>query len=255
LRCLGHPPNDDFGARYYSNRFGRWLSADWSSVPAPVPYANLTNPQTLNLYAMVADDPESFADLDGHQAPPEPPEREKELEEKPETLDEELEREAPEVARRMREEDLWRQGYRDARLDRARAEFEKENPDGWVDQLTGICYAPRPGYKPGARGDANHRRTAEEEADKMDPKGETEVVVKTPGGKKGFRKLDASNINKGGKDMVQVIRPNKNGTAPKRENDAADDIGGARGSKPQFVPVRPNIKPRRPLAEPDPPIL
>jgi RHS repeat-associated protein len=58
--------NDDFGARYYSWRFGRWLSADWSSVPVPVPYANLTNPQTLNLYAMVADDPESFADLDGH---------------------------------------------------------------------------------------------------------------------------------------------------------------------------------------------
>src|SRR5213082_3800239 len=59
--------NDDFGARYYSNRFGRWLSADWSSVPVPVPYANLTNPQTLNLYSMVADDPESFADLDGHR--------------------------------------------------------------------------------------------------------------------------------------------------------------------------------------------
>lgn len=58
--------NDDFGARYYSNRFGRWLSADWSSVPVPVPYANLTNPQTLNLYSMVVDDPESFADLDGH---------------------------------------------------------------------------------------------------------------------------------------------------------------------------------------------
>jgi RHS repeat-associated protein len=58
--------NDDFGARYYSNRFGRWLSTDWSSVPVPVPYANLSNPQTLNLYAMVSDDPESFADLDGH---------------------------------------------------------------------------------------------------------------------------------------------------------------------------------------------
>ena len=58
--------NDDFGARYYSNRFGRWLSADWSNVPVAVPYANLTNPQTLNLYSMVADDPESFADLDGH---------------------------------------------------------------------------------------------------------------------------------------------------------------------------------------------
>jgi RHS repeat-associated protein len=59
--------NDDFGAREYSWRFGRWLSSDWSAVPVPVPYANLSNPQTLNLYAMVADDPESFADLDGHE--------------------------------------------------------------------------------------------------------------------------------------------------------------------------------------------
>jgi RHS repeat-associated protein len=62
--------NDDFGARYYSSHFGRWLSADWSSVPAPVPYANLTNPQTLNLYGMVGDNPESFADLDGHCGAP-----------------------------------------------------------------------------------------------------------------------------------------------------------------------------------------
>ena len=59
--------NDDFGARYYTSRLGRWLSADWSAVPAPVPYANLTNPQALSLYAMVSDNPETFADLDGHQ--------------------------------------------------------------------------------------------------------------------------------------------------------------------------------------------
>jgi hypothetical protein len=44
-----------------------WLSPDWSAIPAPVPYANLTNPQTLNLYAMVHDNPETFADLDGHE--------------------------------------------------------------------------------------------------------------------------------------------------------------------------------------------
>jgi len=62
--------NDDFGARYYTSRLGRWLSADWSAVPAPVPYANLTNPQTLNLYAMVSDNPETFADLDGHGCGP-----------------------------------------------------------------------------------------------------------------------------------------------------------------------------------------
>jgi RHS repeat-associated protein len=59
--------NDDFDARYYSSAYGRFLSADWSSTPSPVPYANLTNPQTLNLYAMVSDNPESFADLDGHE--------------------------------------------------------------------------------------------------------------------------------------------------------------------------------------------
>jgi RHS repeat-associated protein len=58
--------NDDFGARYYSSSFGRWTSPDWSAIPAPVPYANVTNPQTLNLYAMVSDNPETFADLDGH---------------------------------------------------------------------------------------------------------------------------------------------------------------------------------------------
>jgi RHS repeat-associated protein len=57
---------DDFGARYYSSNFGRFVSADWSEIPVPVPYANLTNPQTLNLYAIVYDNPETFADLDGH---------------------------------------------------------------------------------------------------------------------------------------------------------------------------------------------
>jgi RHS repeat-associated protein len=69
---------DNFGARYYSSRMGRWLSADWSAIPEPVPYANPTNPQTLNLYAMVSDNPETFADLDGHDpimqvAAPAPP--------------------------------------------------------------------------------------------------------------------------------------------------------------------------------------
>jgi RHS repeat-associated protein len=59
--------NDEFGARSYASAYGRFLSADWSSTPTPVPYANLTNPQTLNLYAMVSDNPESFADFDGRE--------------------------------------------------------------------------------------------------------------------------------------------------------------------------------------------
>ena len=58
--------DDYFGARYYTSNIGRWLSPDWSASIEPVPYAKLTNPQTLNLYAMVEDDPVTFADLDGH---------------------------------------------------------------------------------------------------------------------------------------------------------------------------------------------
>jgi len=42
------------------------MSSDWSLKPEPVPYADFANPQTFNLYAIVSDDPESFADLDGH---------------------------------------------------------------------------------------------------------------------------------------------------------------------------------------------
>ncbi len=59
--------NDYFLARYYSsNMGGRFLTPDWSKNPQSVPYANYTNPQTLNLYAYVGDNPLSLADADGH---------------------------------------------------------------------------------------------------------------------------------------------------------------------------------------------
>ena len=58
---------ENFGARYYNSRYARFVTPDWSSVPAPIPYADLTNPQSLNQYVIVADDPSSFADLDGHE--------------------------------------------------------------------------------------------------------------------------------------------------------------------------------------------
>ena len=60
---------ENFGARYYNSRYGRFVTPDWSSVPAPVPYADLTNPQTLNQYVIVQDNPNTFADLDGHDPP------------------------------------------------------------------------------------------------------------------------------------------------------------------------------------------
>jgi hypothetical protein len=56
---------DDLDQRVGS-RIGFQFLGVLSAVPVAVPYANLTNPQTLNLYSMVGDDPESFADLYGH---------------------------------------------------------------------------------------------------------------------------------------------------------------------------------------------
>ena len=58
--------NDYFGARYYASSMGRWLSPDWSAKEEPVPYAKLDNPQTLNLYAYVGNNPITHIDLDGH---------------------------------------------------------------------------------------------------------------------------------------------------------------------------------------------
>ena len=58
--------NDYFGARYYSSAMGRFMSPDWSAKIAPVPYAKLGNPQSLNLYAYVYNNPLSNVDPDGH---------------------------------------------------------------------------------------------------------------------------------------------------------------------------------------------
>jgi RHS repeat-associated protein len=58
--------NDYFEARYYSSSMGRWISPDWSIKEEPVPYAKLDDPQTLNLYAYVMNNPLARLDLDGH---------------------------------------------------------------------------------------------------------------------------------------------------------------------------------------------
>ena len=58
--------NDYFGARYYESGVGRFMSPDWSTKEEPVPYAKLYDPQTLNLYAYVGNNPLSAVDVDGH---------------------------------------------------------------------------------------------------------------------------------------------------------------------------------------------
>jgi len=58
--------NDYFPARYYSSSMGRWLSPDWSAKEEPVPYAKLDDPQSLNLYSYMLNNPLSGFDADGH---------------------------------------------------------------------------------------------------------------------------------------------------------------------------------------------
>ena len=58
---------DYFGARYYASNMGRMMSPDWSSKAEPVPYAKLDDPQSLNLYSYVRNNPLRFVDADGHE--------------------------------------------------------------------------------------------------------------------------------------------------------------------------------------------
>jgi RHS repeat-associated protein len=57
---------DYFPARYYNSNLGRFLSPDSDTLPDDVPYADFNNPQSLNLYAYVGNNPLSQTDADGH---------------------------------------------------------------------------------------------------------------------------------------------------------------------------------------------
>ena len=59
---------DEFGARYYASPLGRFMTPDWAEKPIDVPYADFGNPQSLNLYSYVKNNPTTTRDPDGHCA-------------------------------------------------------------------------------------------------------------------------------------------------------------------------------------------
>ncbi len=73
-RCTGKERDtesglDMFGARYYASSMGRFMIPDWAGKPTAVPYAMFSDPQSLNLYGYVRNNPLSKADVDGHCYP------------------------------------------------------------------------------------------------------------------------------------------------------------------------------------------
>ena len=65
--------NDYFDARYYASSMGRFMSPDYNNFANdldPVPFADLENPQSLNLYGYVLNNPLKNKDSDGHSCDP-----------------------------------------------------------------------------------------------------------------------------------------------------------------------------------------
>jgi RHS repeat-associated protein len=65
-RDLEGPGLDFFRARYFQGAQGRFTSPDSSPSPRPTPYALRTDPQTLNLYSYLRNNPLAKVDADGH---------------------------------------------------------------------------------------------------------------------------------------------------------------------------------------------
>jgi RHS repeat-associated protein len=248
---------DYFGARYYSNGLGRFITPDWSAIPVPVPYADLSDPQSLNQYTYVRNIPTTNVDADGHC--PWCPAVERILEEAAETPEGRVivENAGKAIggigggiavgwaATSGFAEKAWN-SYVDAAGSSGGAGGNmgtlgmtnaRLNADAAVSKD-----APADPNKPGTLGKPDHQATVKEEAEKLG--GRPEVTIKTPGGSKDSRRADAAetdangNYKPGGK-IVQVIRPTPAGNVPKREQQAAQDLQNATGVKPELVPVRP----------------
>lgn len=57
---------DYFGARHYTSALGRFMTPDWSASAEALPYGDLSDPQSLNLYSYTRNNPLSRTDPNGH---------------------------------------------------------------------------------------------------------------------------------------------------------------------------------------------
>ena len=188
---------DYFGARYYASSMGRWASVDWATKPTPIPFATLANPQSLNLYSYVGNDPLSERDSDGHHQ-----------ECDPDTSKVDLNGNFTVFAGKCH-----------------------EVPDGpWW-----LAFNPW-GKLGGPRHRQSVQQLAKLLRQDAYDDVQTEVKVETPNGAKSYRYVDVVGVKTrtGETKMYQVGDQNKDGSPIAREKSALDDIEKATGIRPQF---------------------
>jgi RHS repeat-associated protein len=235
---------DYFGARYYSNGLGRWVSADWSATPVPVPYADFGDPQSLNLYQFVGGNPASKADPDGHEDP---------------SIWQIIKVATPVAVRIVVDEvnpfkgaphgqtpalENMRQHLQqcpcpgnqkqDNKQNNSNSQSKNQSEAGGQDKKV-----PNPN---GKNGDAAHQETIGKAEKDMQDRGlatQREFKVETPGGEKSSRFVDVVGKDAEGNvvEMHQAGKQTQAGNPVARETRALNDVQNATGKRPQFDPT------------------
>ena len=231
---------DFFLARYYSSSQGRFTSPDEFKggfldaftgqaefQPGPLPYADLSDPQTLNKYTYVRNNPLQYTDPNGHCV-----------------WDLCIGEGAAVYAAGAATVTAAAYLMTPQGKESARAAIEGTGLliNRAADAISSLF--TKSDSKPGTLGKPDHQQTVKEEGERVN--GQTEVPIPTPGGAKEGRRAEAvgTNPQTGTPEIVQVYRPTPAGNIPKREQTAAADIENATGVKPTMVPVRPLTPPK-----------
>jgi hypothetical protein len=169
------------------------MSPDWSAKEEPVPYAKLDDPQTLNLYGYVGNNPLSRADADGHVV----------------GVDDAAEGAVVAVAF----VGLATAAYLEMPSTQRSLSAAASSAAGTISSAFHSLFSKGDKAPPnpnGSKGAPDHQATADEEAAKMGENTGREVRIPTPGGAKGRRVADAATVENGKVTAVtQVIRPKR----------------------------------------------
>jgi RHS repeat-associated protein len=205
--------NDYFGARYYASAMGRFLSPDWAAKEEPVPYATFDDPQSLNLYSYVRNNPLGRVDADGHCA------EDLCIVEGGAAAGVGLYIAGAAVLAGAAEYLSTPSGQRSfSTFTSAASASISSNVQAVKNKLKNVFNSDK---KPGTKGKPDHQQTVKEEAEKIG--GQPEVPIATPGGHEEGRVGDAVATDADGKPtaVTQVYRPTPAGNIPLREQKAA----------------------------------